>query len=119
MGSLEKSFPIMLASCVTIHKAQGLTLDRVLVDEGQDVDDVEFRMIRRMVEPTRGCALVAAALRAPRPGARAASTLSFSCILLWVSGRPAISAEPHPIGHDVGFGPIPALVPAPRRVQRA
>jgi len=29
-------FPVMLASCVTIHKAQGLTLKRVLIDAGPD-----------------------------------------------------------------------------------
>ena len=29
-------FPIMLANCVTIHKAQGLTLDRVIIDAGAD-----------------------------------------------------------------------------------
>ena len=32
----RSQFPVMLASCVTIHKAQGLTLDRVLIDAGPD-----------------------------------------------------------------------------------
>ena len=32
----RSQFPLMLAACVTMHKAQGLTLDRVLIDAGPD-----------------------------------------------------------------------------------